>query len=128
MPDTRALPIAAEHREFTVKVDGAAVPREHQMLSASISKVANRIASARLCFLDGTASASDFPLSNSQLFVPGKAVEILAGAGRTIHSLFKGIVVRHALRVRDHSAPPADCGMPAPRHETNGGATQCQLL
>ena len=100
MPDTRTLPIAAEHREFTVKVDGQAVPREHQMVSVSISKVANRIASARLCFLDGAAAASDFPLSNSQLFVPGKAVEILAGAGQTTHTLFKGLVVRHALRVR----------------------------
>ena len=105
MPETRALPIAAEHREFTVKVGGTAVPREHQMLSVSISKVANRIASARLCFLDGAAAASDFPLSNSELFVPGQGIEILAGAGRETHSLFKGIVVRHSLRVRDHSAP-----------------------
>lgn len=115
MPDTRTLPIAAEHREFTVKVDGQAVPREHQMVSVSISKVANRIASARLCFLDGAAAASDFPLSNSQLFVPGKAVEILAGAGQTTHTLFKGLVVRHALRVRDHSAPQliVECRHPA---------------
>ena len=115
MPDTRTLPIPAEHREFTVKVDGQEVPREHQMLSVSISKVANRIASARLCFLDGAASSSDFPLSNSQFFVPGKKVEILAGAGQTIHSLFKGIVVRHALRVRDHTAPQliVECRHPA---------------
>jgi Rhs element Vgr protein len=105
VPDSRTLPIAAEHREFTVKVDGTAAPREHQLLSASISKVANRIAWARLCYLDGAASASDFPLSNGGLFVPGKAVEILAGAGSAPQSLFKGIVVRHALRVRDHSAP-----------------------
>lgn len=115
MPDTRTLPIPVEHREFTVKVDGQEVPREHQMLSVSISKVANRIASARLCFLDGTAAASDFPLSNSPLFVPGKSVEVLAGAGQSIHSLFKGIVVRHALRARDHTAPQLiiECRHPA---------------
>lgn len=105
MPDSRTLPIAAEHREFTVKVDGSAVPREHQLVSASISKVANRIAWARLCFLDGAAAASDFPLSNAGLFLPGKMVEILAGAGSAPQSLFRGVVVRHGLRVRDHSAP-----------------------
>jgi len=105
VPESRTLPIAAEHREFTVKVGDALVPREHQLLSVSVSKVANRIAWARLCFLDGAAAASDFPLSNTELFVPGKAVEILAGAGSAPQSLFKGIVVRHALHVRDHSAP-----------------------
>jgi Rhs element Vgr protein len=75
------------------------------MLSASIVHVANRISSARLSFLDGSASAGDFPLSNTDLFIPGKEVEILAGGGGKSDSLFKGIVVRIALRVRDHSAP-----------------------
>jgi Rhs element Vgr protein len=105
VPASRTLPIPAEHREFTVKVAGAQVSREHQLLSVSVSKTANRIAWARLCYLDGSASASDFPLSNADLFVPGQVVEILAGAGSAVQSLFKGVVVRHALRVRDHSAP-----------------------
>ena len=43
MPDTRALPIAAEHREFTIKVGGEAVPREHQLLAVSITSAVNRI-------------------------------------------------------------------------------------
>lgn len=105
MPDSRTLPIPAEHREFTIKVAGTAVPREHQLVSVSVSAAANRVAWARLCYLDGSASAGDFPLSSADLFVPGKVVEILAGAGSTLDSLFKGIVVRHALRVRDHAAP-----------------------
>jgi Rhs element Vgr protein len=104
VPASRTLPIPAEHREFTVKVGGAPVPREHQLLSASVSKTANRVAWARLCYLDGSAAAGDFPLSRTDLFVPGQVVEILAGAGSAVSSLFKGIVVRHALRVRDHGA------------------------
>jgi Rhs element Vgr protein len=103
--DSRTLPIAAEHREFTIQVDGAAVPREHQLNSVTISTVANRIASARLCYLDGSAAAGDFPLSNLDLFLPGRSIEILAGAGSQLDSLFHGIVVRHAVHVRDHSAP-----------------------
>lgn len=105
MADARTLPIAAEHREFTVKVDGAAVPREHQLSSLTISTVANRIASARLCYLDGAAATGEFPLSDADLFIPGKEVEIVAGGGSQTQSLFQGIVVRQAVRVRDHSAP-----------------------
>lgn len=111
MSDTRALPIAAEHRDFTVKAGGEAVPRQHQLLSASIVLVANRIASARLSYLDGSAASSDFPLGNADLFKPGQEIEILGGTGDRPDTLFKGKVVRQGLRIRDHSAPQliVDC-------------------
>ncbi|MCE9667748.1 type VI secretion system tip protein VgrG [Myxococcus stipitatus] len=105
MPDTRSLPIPAAHREFTVKVGGRPVPREHQLLSVNITRRVNRIPSARLAYLDGAASASDFPVSNGDLFLPGREVEILAGPGDAPVSLFKGVVVRQSLKVRERSAP-----------------------
>lgn len=101
----RTLPIAAEHREFTVKVGGTELSREHQLLSLSIVAQANRLSSARLVYLDGAASSSDFPLSNDSLLVPGAEIEVLAGAAGDQESLFKGLVIRHSLRVRDSSAP-----------------------
>jgi Rhs element Vgr protein len=105
MPEIRTLPIAAEHREFTVKVNDEAVVREHQLLGVYVIKAVNKIAAARLVYLDGAAAASDFPLSNTDLFIPGQAVEILAGTGNDPVSLFKGIVIRQQLKVRDHTAP-----------------------
>lgn len=105
MPEQRTLPIAAEHREFTVKVAGEAVSREQQLLAVNVTKSANKISSARLVYLDGSASSSDFPLSNTETFVPGSEIEIMAGAGNDPVSLFKGIVVRQNLKVRDNSAP-----------------------
>lgn len=105
MAEARTLPIAAEHREFTVKVDGAEVPRSEQLLAAYITKAVDKISSARLVYLDGSASAGEFPLSNSDTFVPGKKVEILAGAANDQVSLFKGIVVRQSVKVREHTAP-----------------------
>jgi len=104
MPEVRTLPISAEHREFTVKVDGQAVERVHQLLSVSIAKVADKISSARLVYQDGSASASSFSLSNSSLFIPGKEIEILAGALNNPTSLFKGIVVQQSIKVRDNAA------------------------
>jgi Rhs element Vgr protein len=105
MPETRTLPIAAEHREFTVKVNGTEVPRTEQLIAAYITKTVNKISSARLIYLDGSASASDFPLSNSDTFVPGKEVEVLAGSAKDQVSLFKGVVVRQSVKVREHVAP-----------------------
>jgi Rhs element Vgr protein len=111
MPEVRTLPIASAHREFTVKVDGKIVPREYHLLSVNVTRVVNRVPSARLSWLDGAASASDFPLSNGELFVPGRVVEILAGPVDAPVSLFVGVVVRQALKVRDRSAPQlvVDC-------------------
>ena len=91
MPAERTLPIAAAHREFTVMVDGAAVPREHAINAVSVLAAVNHIASARVTYVDGAAGAGDFPLSNLELFKPGAAVEILAGSGDQPTLVFKGI-------------------------------------
>jgi len=88
-----------------VKVDGEAVSREHQLLGATVTKSANRIASARLIYFDGMAAESDFPLSGADTFLPGNEVEILAGPPGDPVSIFKGIVVRQSLKVRQAASP-----------------------
>ena len=105
MAETRTLPIPAAHREFVVKMDGTEVGREHQLLAVRVTKAANRISSARLVYLDGSASKSDFPLSNADTFAPGKSVEILAGGSDSPVSLFKGVVIQQAVKVRARVAP-----------------------
>ncbi len=105
MPETRTLSIPAEHREFTIKVNGNVLSREHQLLGVYVVKTVNKIAAARLIYLDGSASASDFPLSNTDLLIPGKSVEILAGTGNDPVSLFKGTLIRQQIKIRDHIAP-----------------------
>ncbi|MDD5613375.1 MAG: type VI secretion system tip protein VgrG, partial [Gallionella sp.] len=83
----------------------------HHLLSVSVTLAANRIGWARLAYQDGAASGGDFALSDTDLFKPGQTVEILAGGRRDRLSLFKGVVVRHSLRLRDTSAPQlvVDC-------------------
>ena len=104
MAEERTLPIPAGHREITVKVGGEEVPRESQLLSMSVTKSVNRISSARLTYLDGSAAASDFPLSNAATFVPGQELEILAGARGDQESLFKGVIVRQSIKVRERGS------------------------
>jgi hypothetical protein len=48
MAEARTLPIAAEHREFTVKVDGTEVARSEQLVAAYVTKAVTKISSARL--------------------------------------------------------------------------------
>jgi Rhs element Vgr protein len=104
MAEERSLPIPAGHREVTVKVGGEEVPRESQLLSMSVTKSVNRISSARLTYLDGSAAAGDFPLSNAAMFVPGQELEILAGASGGQASLFKGVIVRQSIKVRERGS------------------------
>lgn len=104
MSEDRALPISAAHRELTVKIDGEAVPRSNHLLAMTVTKTVNRISSARLAWLDGAAQTGDFPLSNATTFVPGKEIELLAGAGDDSVSLFKGVIVRHSLKLRERGA------------------------
>lgn len=115
MADPRTLPIPAGHREFAVKVDGQPAPREHQLLAASVVRAANKIASARLVYLDGVAAAGDFPLSNAATFAPGAELEVLAGADGSFTSLFRGVVVRHAIKLRGGGPPQliVECRDPA---------------
>lgn len=101
MVDQRTLPIPIAHREITVKIGGQAVPREHQLVAMTVTKTANRIASARLAYLDGSAAVGDFPLGNTDLLIPGKEIEILAGSNDAQDSLFQGVIVRQSIKVRD---------------------------
>ncbi len=105
MPEVRTLPIAAEHREFTVKINGQAVELTYQLLSVTITKAADKISATRLVYLDGAASESSFQASNSELFIPGNEIEVLAGTTGDPVSLFKGIVVSQSIKVRESVAP-----------------------
>lgn len=88
-----------------MKVNGELVPRSQQLLAANVASTANKIASARLVYLDGAASVGAFPLSDTEMFVPGSEVEILAGTTDDSETVFKGIVVKHSLKMREHTAP-----------------------
>jgi Rhs element Vgr protein len=86
----------------TVLSGGRAIDPVHQMLSIDIRRELNRLPTALLVFMDGDLAARDYPVSDSGLFDPGKDIEIKAryegdesAAGD--RSLFKGVVVRHAM-------------------------------
>ena len=83
-----------------ILVDGTNIANKHQILSVNVSKEVNRIPTARLVIIDGNAADATFAVSETNDFVPGKKIEIKAGRDGVNATIFKGIIMRHSLKVR----------------------------
>ena len=106
MSNESTIPTPATPDVCTVAVliDGSAIPGTFHILSVTISLELNRVPSVVLHLLDGEASRSTFEASNSDLFVPGKNIEIQLGYRADNESLFKGIIIRHSIKIRKNSS------------------------
>ena len=78
---------------YTIQVDGERIPETAEVLSIVVHKEVNRITNASLILVDGNAAEQDFPLSNEDIFVPGKPIEIASGYDSDDSPIFKGIIV-----------------------------------
>ncbi len=88
----------------SVFIGGEELSAEHQVLDILVEKEINRIPSARIVLLDGDPAQRDFALSDTDMFMPGNEVEIRAGYHSDEETIFEGVVVKHAVRIRpDHS-------------------------
>ena len=96
------IPNDSKHDVATYKIvaDGKEVDPSLQLLSLSINKELNKVSSASMVFRDGDAALQTFTLSNEDLFVPGKKIEIFIGRDSLNKSAFKGIIIKHAIKVR----------------------------
>jgi Rhs element Vgr protein len=112
MPNERTIPSEGSKSvaTFTILSGGSEVSREYHVLSVTVNKEVNRIASATIILMDGEASAQSFNISNQPDFEPGKEIEIKAGFSSQEETVFKGIVVRHGIKVRkNNSVVVIDC-------------------
>ena len=89
---------------FKVIVEGEALSKKYQVKQVRVDKEVNRISSAVIVLLDGDAAQQDFELSNEDLLIPGKKIEITAGYHSDEDVIFKGIVIKHSLKIRSNSA------------------------
>ena len=83
-----------------VLIDGVEISGEFHVLAVSVTRELNRIPQAVIQLRDGEASQSTFPASNSDHFLPGKEIEIQLGYRSQNDSVFKGIVVKHSVKIR----------------------------
>jgi Rhs element Vgr protein len=80
--------------------DGNEVTKQYQVLSIVVNKEVNRIASAMITILDGEPAKASFEISSKPEFEPGKELEIKCGYRSDAETIFKGIVIKHSIKVR----------------------------
>src|SRR5262245_17193721 len=82
----------------TVLVDGTPLSNEIGLAQITVHKTYNKIASAKVVVLDGSASDRDFPLSDGSQFKPGNTVTIQLGYHGQVETIFEGVIVKHAIK------------------------------
>lgn len=106
MPNERNIPSDKPKSVVTHTIisGGTEVSRQYQLLSIIVNKEVNRIPMATLVYTDGEPSKQSFELSGKADFEPGREIEIKAGYSNDEKSLFKGIVIKHSIRVRNKNS------------------------
>ena len=84
-----------------ILVDGTELSGIYQLKSIVVTKEINRIPTAQIVMIDGSVSDQDFELSNEDFLIPGKEIEIKAGYHSEDETLFKGLIIKHALKISD---------------------------
>lgn len=102
---TLPLPSRTDVVQFTIKVDGVQIPDVMEVFSIQVERSFNRISYATIKLLDGDASTQSFDTSDQDILSPGKEIEIKVGYLPNEDTLFKGIIIRHALKILPDRRP-----------------------
>lgn len=89
---------------FSILFDGTPISGETEVVHITVSKSFNKIASATIVIRDGSAATRDFPVSDSSTMVPGTLVTIGLGYHGSTDTIFEGVVVKHAVKIRQSGA------------------------
>jgi len=102
MSDASTIPTPATPDVCTmaILVDGREIPGSLHLLSVTVNRELNRIPSASIQIDDGEAAKATFPASNSDYFLPGKAIEIQFGYRSQNQTVFKGVIVKQHIKIR----------------------------
>lgn len=89
---------------FSLKVNGTPLGVSIPVMGITVHREINKIPWAKITIRDGDVAQRDFRMSNEDYFVPGNEMEILAGYHLDRSRIFKGIIVRHSIKVREGRA------------------------
>ena len=82
-----------------ILLNGIALNGEYKVVSLHASKTFNKISSAKIVIADGDPSIQDFAISSKEDgLIPGTEIEISIGYHAKSNIIFKGIIVKHAIR------------------------------
>jgi Rhs element Vgr protein len=106
MSDARVLPVneATGVVTFTILVDGQELPTTLEFESLVTHKEVNKIPFARITIKDGSAPEENFEVSSQNILIPGKEVELQLGYDSNNETVFKGIIIKHSIKIRNGSS------------------------
>ncbi|MBE7170244.1 MAG: type VI secretion system tip protein VgrG [Williamsia sp.] len=87
----------------TIKSNGKVVSPELELLYIDLRVEYNRIPSGEIGYVDGDVANQHFPVSESDLFEPGREIEIALryeGDASSEKTVFKGVVLKHSLQLK----------------------------
>ncbi len=87
-----------------VFINGTELSKEVLLSQITVNKSFNKIAYAKIIFLDGSASKRDFPLSNDDKFKPGNTIKVQLGYKTQADTVFEGIIVKHGIKIRQRAS------------------------
>ncbi len=85
---------------YKILMDGTKISKKIQVMNILVEKEINRVPTAKIIMIDGDPATQEFALSNQDLFLPGKEIEIKAGYHSDEETIFKGLVIKHSLKIR----------------------------
>ena len=89
---------------FGINAGGSDLPKSYNVLSITVHKEVNRIAYAVIVLSDGNAAKADFEISKSDSLKPGNDITISAAHGTGSDLIFKGMIVKHSIKIRKKSS------------------------
>lgn len=98
------IPNDSQHEvvTFSLLINDTALDPSIDVFSVSVIKETNRIPVAKISIRDGEASERNFAISNQEELIPGKKIKIKIGRDGDDTQIFKGVIVKHAIRVREN--------------------------
>jgi Rhs element Vgr protein len=95
------IPANALYNVATFKLlsEGKDITNDYAVLSLTVHRAVNRIPTATIVLRDGAAAEETFAASEGADLIPGKQVEIAIGYDGMDQRMFKGLIVKHAIKV-----------------------------
>jgi phage protein D len=96
---------------YNILINGKDVDTTYKMISLSILREVNNVPVAKIVFAHKHESKRSSNISNKNDFIPGNKIRINLGPDSINKQVFKGIIVKHAIKVKanDHSQLLIDC-------------------
>lgn len=87
-----------------ILIEGTEISGEFQVQSICVTRELNRIPTATIQLQDGEAAKATFAASNTAHFIPGKKIEIQLGYRSKNDAVFKGIIIKHSIKIRKNGS------------------------